>query len=222
MSIPTWAAELAHVVIDVDDEGHLAVVLNDEAWNPPKDPATGQPGISLGRGDVPWLLDHLLNEEVDEPLYVMVHDGGQTYTDFVVPERLKVGDPSHSATRPGHPSDGHRPPLSDYPTSAAHDVRRPGPGIDGGGFDPNEPVVVALMVARTTADADGEVMFRVPAGLQDRVEDLLVYGQTSGLTLHFGSELDRTEQAGPAPLVVPIREVQRHADFGRDFGPGAA
>jgi hypothetical protein len=221
MTVPTWAADLAHVEIDVDDDGHLAVTLNDEAWQPPADPATGQAGIALGRGDIPWLLDHLLNEEVNEPMYVMLHDGGQTYTDFVVPERLKAGDPSYSTARPGYAPDRHRSPLSEYTTTPEHDMRRPGPGIDGGGFDANEPVFVALVVARTTADANGEVMFRVPTGLHDRVDDLLVYGQDSGLTLHFGSELDKPQHDLSAPLVTPARDVRQHADFGHDFGPGA-
>lgn len=222
MSVPTWAADLARVVIDVDDDGHLAVVLNDALWQQPADPATGQAGIALGRGDVPWLLDHLLNEEVDEPMYVMLRDQGQTYTDFVVPDRLKVGDPSDSKERLGYAPDRHHPPLSAYTSASEREVRRPGPGIDGGGFDANEPVVVALVVARTTADANGEMVFRIPTGLQDRIEDLLIYGLASGLTLHFGSKLDEPEQDEPAPPVAPVHDAVQHADFGRDFGPGAA
>ena len=221
MSVPTWAADLANVVIDVDDDGHLAVVLNDETWQPPADPATGQAGIALGRGDVPWLLDHLLNEVVDEPMYMLLHDQGQTYTDFMVPDRLKLSDPSHPAADPSSPDD-HRPPLSEYTSASEQEVRRPGPGFDSGGFDPDERVVVALVVARASADANGEVAFRVPTGLQDRVDDLLIYGHASGLTLHFGSGLDKPGQNNPAPLVTPARDARRHADFGHDFGPGAA
>lgn len=196
MSIPSWAGNLDHVVVDVDDDGQLAVVLNGQTWQPPADSETGQPSLALGRSDMPWLLDHLVNQEVAERLYVVLRDHGHTYTDLITPDRLKDDAPSRSTMRPGA-------------------------GLDGGGFDAHEPVVVALKVARMVADENGEVEFRVPTGLQDRIEDLLVYGQASGLTLHFGSEPDHPVQRDPAPHAGPVRDSRRQADSRHDVGPVA-
>lgn len=213
------APQVARVIIHVDDDGRLAITVDGVAWEPRSGPAFGGEPLPLGRTDVPWALERISGDQ-GVPLHVVLHDHGETFTDVVIPEDMNTNDPSYSKAQPGNVPNLHRPQLADDSTHLPTDVDgpRPGPGIDGEGFDRGEPVAIALVVARTEADENGEVVFRVPEALRSKVGLVLMYGQDSGMTLHFGPELDPGEPKSTTPT-PPVRNVRQHADFGRDFGP---
>lgn len=219
MTARSHATKFERVAIDVDTAGHLAVTIDGERWKPLTNMPDGH-GIRLGRSDVPWVLDRLMDER-DLPMQVVLNDSGRRYTDLLIPQNSRTED-LRSTTPSGygphrHPVPLTRPSVEEVPSTNSE---RPGPGIDGGGFDPEETVVIALVVARAAADQNGEVVFRVPEALRSKAGLLLMYGQDSGVTLHFGPELDRQESDGTTATVSVARDVHRHADFGRDFEPG--
>ncbi|WP_423464191.1 hypothetical protein ACO229_06460 [Promicromonospora sp. MS192] len=141
---------------DIDTDGHLAVTVDGQPWQPPSQvegtTSTG-PGLRLGRSDVPWVQQQIA-DDLGTPVLVEVVDDGQPYTDIVDPGAY-------------HPAEPDRPSVSAE--------------VGVGRYRPGEPVVISVVVARTHADEHGHVHYRLPAALGDRA--VLVHGQHSGTTL---------------------------------------
>jgi hypothetical protein len=210
-------ATLPLVRIDVDHDEHLTVSTDGQAWAPPI-LGSDEPEVRLGRTDLPWVLEHVL-AELDVPLRVELHDGGQTITEFLVPERFKAGNPSYSKAPPGYAPDRRRLPLPDYPEAATDGgSRRPiAAALTGGGYDAGEEVALAVVVTRLEADENGEIEFPLPPALHDRAKDLLTYGARSGLTLHYDTPHRRAALPDAAPP-GPQRRPRRAADRGHGIG----
>ncbi|WP_253869333.1 hypothetical protein [Promicromonospora umidemergens] len=164
-----------HVVVDQD--GHLAVTVDGQPWQPPA-PTDGSArahtgGLSLGRSDLEWAQEQIA-EELDTPVVVHLVDGGQAYEPyFVVPDSYRPLEPNS---------------LSGTAVGEAGPVAESGLGsIPGGrgGFTPGEPVALVQVVGRAVADEHGAVRFRLPAALGDRTRSLLIQGQVSGTTLPY-------------------------------------
>ncbi|MCF4123695.1 hypothetical protein L1785_22295 [Antribacter sp. KLBMP9083] len=182
------AQQPVNVRIDVDTDGHLTVTVDDHAWVPPG-PGGVAPEVGLGRTDVPWVLDRLLGEH-GRPLHVVLLDGGRTFTDVVLPERLKRGDPSYSTAPPGFAPDRHRPPIASH--RHAHPVdgrasstpsgpkRAGGSGwFEAGGYNAGEQVAVAVIVTRVAADESGRICLILPAALRPLIGDAVAIGEES-------------------------------------------
>ncbi|WP_454859695.1 hypothetical protein [Promicromonospora soli] len=186
MSRPSAPVTLPRARFEVDHDGHLAITVDDQPWQPPTDssaPARAG-GVPLGRSDVPWAGEQIA-EELDTPVLVHMVDDGQAYEPyFVVPDSYQHLEPnSPSSTTVGE----------------AGPVPVPGPESPPGdrrGFTPGEPVTVVMVVSRTHADEHGAVRFRLPPALGDRTHALLVQGQISGTTVPYD---DVTQPSGHAP-----------------------
>lgn len=176
------------VRIDVDAEGHLTVIVHGSPWQPRSDDTAG---VRLGRLDVPWVLDRLLAEQ-GRPMDVVLHDGGRTFTDLVLPEHLQRGDPSCATAPPGYAPDRRRPPMASdrrtvdtgavpEPTSPEPTLPRPrGTGwFEAGGYTPGEQVAVAVIVTRLTADDAGSISLILPSALRPLVGDVVAIGEES-------------------------------------------
>ncbi|MDR7381258.1 hypothetical protein [Promicromonospora iranensis] len=141
---------------DVDPDGHLAVFVDGQPWQPPTDErAAGAGGgmVRLGRSDVLWARQQIANE-LGTPVLVEVVDTGQPYSDVIDPDGYQATEPP----RRGAPPEPER-----------------------GRYAPGEPVAISVVVARTHADEHGHVRYRLPAALGNKT--VLVHGETSGTTL---------------------------------------
>lgn len=174
------------VRIDVDPDGHLTVTVDDDAWVPPGGAA---PEVGLGRTDVPWVLDRLLAEH-GRPLHVVLHDGGRTFSDVVLPEHLKRADPSYATAPPGYAPDRHRPPMASHrhahpddepaPPAPSAQPRAGGSGwFEAGGYNAGEQVAIAVIVTRVTADESGRICLILPAALRPLIGDAVAIGEES-------------------------------------------
>lgn len=188
MSRPSAPVTLPRARFEVDQDGHLAITVDDQPWHPPTDsraPARAG-GVPLGRSDVPWAGEQIA-EELDTPVLVHMVDDGQAYEPyFVVPDSYQHLEPnSPSSTAIGE----------------AGPVTVPGPESSPGdrrGFTPGEPVTVVMVVGRAHADEHGAVRFRLPPALGDRTHALLLQGQISGTTVPYDDLAQLSGQAAPA------------------------
>lgn len=166
----------AEVVMDVDDEGHITVTVDENRWTPSV-PGGVLPEVHLSRSDVPWILDRLLAEH-GGPLQVVLHDGGRVFSDTVARDQLAYLSP-RSTGRPNTPARPTATPA-DVPARPPERLRRPSAGwFKAGGYTPGEQVAVAVIVTRLTADEHGGVGFTLPAALRAMVGDVIAIGEDS-------------------------------------------
>lgn len=139
---------LSTVHVDISPDGHLHV---DVDGNP------HQVGRSLGRGDLPSVLDEVTTE-LGTAVRVEIREAdGTSYADIATP-------PAATATSQ----------KDDVSTLVSQ------PGLHGHGFHPGEEVVIAYVVCTQTADADGQTSLNLPfAVLSRRGSTLLLVGRTS-------------------------------------------
>lgn len=166
----------AEVVMDVDAAGHVTVTIDENSWIP-RTPGAAVPEAHLSRSDVPWILDQLLTEH-GGPLQVVLHDGGQVFSDTVTRDRLAYLGPQPT----GHPKPTETPAATpaDVPSRPPSSLGRPSAGwFEAGGYTPGEQVAVAVIVTRFTADEHGGVGFTMPAALRAMVGDVIAIGEDS-------------------------------------------
>ncbi|RPF21311.1 hypothetical protein EDD34_1936 [Myceligenerans xiligouense] len=162
--------------MDVDDEGHVTVMVDENPWIPPA-PGGVLPEGQMGRWDVPWILDRLLAEH-GGPLKVVLHDGGRVFSDTVTRDRLAYLGP-RPTDRPKPPGGPTATPATMPPGSPSR-LGRPSPGwFEAGGYTPGEQVAVAVIVTRLSADEHGGVGFTLPAALRAMVGDVVAIGEDS-------------------------------------------
>ena len=172
----------------IDQDGHLAVTVDDRPWQPPtpNDSSARAGGVPLGRSDVAWAQEQIA-EALDTPVVVHLVDGGQAYEPyFVVPDSYRPLEPNS---------------LSDTAIGETARVGEPGLGRLPGGkgeFTPGESVALMQVVGRAVADEHGAVHFRLPAALGDRTRALLVQGQVSGTTVPYDDLTQRSGDSAPA------------------------
>ena len=172
----------------IDQEGHLAVTVDDRPWQPPipNDSSARAGGVPLGRSDVAWAQEQIA-EALDTPVVVHLVDGGQAYEPyFVVPDSYRPLEPNS---------------LSGTAVGETVPVGESGLGASPGGtseFAPGEPVALVQVVGRAVADEHGTVRFRLPAALGDRTRALLVQGQVSGTTVPYDDLTQPSGHATPA------------------------
>lgn len=170
MNRPDVPVTLPRARFEVDSNGHLAVQVDGQPWQPPTGDATAAgPGVPLGRSDVPWVKQQIA-DDLGTPVLVVVVDDGQSYSDFVDPDGYQLADPG----RPELPA-----------------------ATDTGRYTPGEPVVISVVVDRVRADEHGNVRYRLPAALGDR--DVVVHGETSGTTLPLAPSPPRATDVVQTP-----------------------
>ncbi|MCB0909321.1 MAG: hypothetical protein KDB63_19630 [Nocardioidaceae bacterium] len=116
----------------------------------------------LGRPHLRSVLDEITGA-LGEPVRVEVREAdGTTYVDIATPRDLQ---------EPPEPPDAERPAAMSR----------------GAGFAPGEEVAIAFVLARQTADADGNADVRLPpALLASRRGGLLLVGMTSHVVADLG------------------------------------
>ncbi|WP_110208629.1 hypothetical protein [Nocardioides daejeonensis] len=163
-SRPRIPVVLPQVQVTVDDTGTLSVSIDDE---PPTDDTSG-----LTRGDLRPLLDRIATER-ESALRVEIHEpDGTVFTDFHTPQPAATPAPvPPPSIRETHGRAGAQPT-----------VRVSAGTVTGEGFGPSETVVMAIVVHRTTATADGTLDLHLPVALLDRTnEDVVLLGEQTGL-----------------------------------------
>lgn len=148
------------VEVTVGAEGVLDVRLDQEPYA-----ADG----ALGREDLERVLKEIA-AELGTPLRVEVRElDGTRFADFVSPP---ASNPARGVAK-----------LRSLPTG------RPGLGeVTGDGFNPNEQVTIAVVVAHQNADIDGTTCLRLPPALLAAHPGLvMLIGQTSGTVIVSGS-----------------------------------
>ncbi|GAB4085025.1 hypothetical protein GCM10028784_16550 [Myceligenerans cantabricum] len=164
------------VVMNVDDDGHVTVMVDENPWIPPA-PGDVLPEAQMGRSDVPWILDRLLAEH-GGPLHVVLHDGDQVFSDTVTRDRLAYLGPRPT----DHQKPAARPTATpaDVPARPPESLVRPSAGwFEAGGYTPGEQVAVAVIVTRLSADEHGGIGFTLPAALRAMVGDVVAIGEDS-------------------------------------------
>lgn len=123
-----------------------------------KEPYAVPPGFR--RDQVPGLIEGLVSDL--GPVRVEITESnGEKYIDIQTPNDHNPAPIKPSSTQP------------------------PTPGIRGQ-FDPGERVMVAIVVARRTAESDGTVALRLPPSLLQRYGDgVLLIGQTGNTPAIF-------------------------------------
>lgn len=115
----------------------------------------GQP---QARGDLQALLDEITGQRDTAVRVELQESDGTTYADIATP-------PSEA------PEPSIEPPVTLAPSA---------PGISGTGFRPGEPVAVAYVLLRETADATGRTVIHLPsAALAGRHAALVLLGLDS-------------------------------------------
>jgi hypothetical protein len=183
VSRPSAPVTLPRARFEVDQDGHLAITVDDQPWHPPTDSRTPARagGVPLGRSDVPWAGEQIA-EQLDTPVLVHMVDNGQAYEPyFVVPDSYQ-----------------HLEPDSPRSTAVGEAGPAPVPGPENSpkdriGFAPGEPVTVVMVVSHAVADEHGAVRFRLPPALGDRTRALFVQGQISGTSVPYD---DLTQPSG--------------------------
>ncbi|MDP9823318.1 hypothetical protein [Nocardioides massiliensis] len=151
----------------VDNAGLLCVTIDGEPL------AQEAPG--LDRSELRPLLDRI-SAERGSALRVEIHEpDGKVFTDFHTPA---APDPAH--------------PVGPTPASAALErsgrdgrptVRVQAGSVRGEGFQPDEVVVVAIVVHRASTNSDGTLDLNLPVALLDRTAgNVVLVGQQSGAT----------------------------------------
>lgn len=148
-------AVLPQVIVAVDDAGHARITVD----------GIGRPNINdldepVDRRDLGAVLAHIA-EQAGGPVRVEVREAdGSRYADILQP-----------------------PPEPDDPPEP-HDEESPVPVVlEGEGFLPGEPVLVAVVAITVHADHNGTV--RVPASPRPprHVDELILFGANSGTIL---------------------------------------
>lgn len=147
---------LPHVRVEVDHDAGLVVTVDQQPYAIPAGWA------DLGRQAVPRIVEEITTR-LATPIRIEVADAGSTYTDIVTPNDHSIQQPSPGAA-----------PASEAAITLSGDVA-------GGGFSPNEPVAIAVVVAHRCADANGFARLRLPPALLTNRPGLVVLlGQNSG------------------------------------------
>jgi len=149
---------LPHLVVTISDEGALVASLAGQ-------PYEVSPALGTGRAGVGGLLGEV-TERLGTPVRVEVREAdGTVFTEVVVPRRPQT-DISRSAP---------------VPTATVGSNGGTRLQVAGGGFDPDEEVAVAVVVAHQHAGPDGSAQLRLPASLLDgRPGMVVLVGCSSG------------------------------------------
>jgi len=163
-SRPRIPVVLPLVRVAVDDTGSLSVTVDDQ---PLADEASAR-----SRDELRPLLDRLATEH-ESALRVEVHEpDGKIFTDFHTIEATAARMSTAKPVSHKHSARDERPIASVRAGS-----------LTGGGFQPAEEVVVAIVVHRATSNSDGTLDLRLPVSLLDRTAgDVVLVGEQSGAT----------------------------------------
>ncbi|HEY9564843.1 MAG TPA: hypothetical protein VIR30_13850 [Nocardioides sp.] len=163
-SRPRIPVVLPLVRVTVDDTGSLSVTIDDE---PLSDETS-----AFTRGELRPLLDRIANER-GSALRVEIHEpDGKVFTDFHTPSPTAAPKPTSEPVSHKRSARDERPIVS---------VRAG--ALTGGGFQPGEEVVVAIVVHRATSNSDGTLDLHLPVALLDRTAgDVVLVGEQSGAT----------------------------------------
>ena len=175
-SRPRIPVVLPLVCVAVDDTGALSVTIDDE-------PLPDEASV-LTRGELRPLLDRIATER-GSALRVEIHEpDGKGFTDFHTLEPTTATEPAPKPVRHERSARDARPM-----------VRVQASSVFGGGFQPGEEVLVAIIVHRTSTQADGTLDLRLPASLLDRTAgDLVVVSEASGATRPSPVDTDTSER----------------------------
>lgn len=171
-SRPRIPVVLPLVRVAVDDIGSLSVTVDDEP--------VAEEAPKLTRGELRPLLDRIATER-GSALRVEIHEpDGKVFTDFHTPESTTAPElVSHErTTRDGEPS-----------------VSMNAGSLNGEGFQPNEEVVVAIVVHTTTSKSDGTLDLHLPVALLDRTAgNVVLVGEASGTTRPSRDDTDTSDR----------------------------
>ncbi len=175
-SRPRIPVVLPLVRVAVDDRGSLSVTLDDE-------PLTDE-ASELTRSELRPLLDRIATER-GSALRVEIHEpDGKVFTDFHTPEPTAEPGPTPKPVSHKHSARDERPITS----------IRAG-ALTGGGFQPGEEVVVAIVVHRATSNSDGTLDLHLPVALLDRTAgDVVLVGEASGATRPSPDDTNESER----------------------------
>lgn len=175
-SRPRIPVVLPLVRVAVDDRGSLSVTLDDE-------PLTDE-ASELTRSELRPLLDRIATER-GSAVRVEIHEpDGKVFTDFHTPEPTAAPKPTPKPVSHKHSAHDERPIAS----------IRAG-ALTGGGFQPGEEVVVAIVVHRATSNSDGTLDLHLPVALLDRTAgDVVLVGQASGATRPSPEDTNQSER----------------------------
>ena len=175
-SRPRIPVVLPLVRVAVDDTGTLSVTVDDE---PLPDQAS-----ELTRGELRPLLDRIATEH-ESALRVEIHEpDGKVFTDIHTPE------PKAAPERTPEPVRHERSAHDGQPS-----VRVKAGALTGERFQPGEEVAVAIVVHRTTSNADGTLDLHLPVALLDRTaSDVVLVGEQSGATRPQSEKTDTSER----------------------------
>lgn len=174
-SRPRIPVVLPMVRVAVDDTGTLSVTIDDE-------PLPDEASV-LTRGELRPLLDRIATDH-GSALRVEIHEpDGKVFTDFHTPEPSPTPEPTSEVVSHERSAREARPM-----------VRVQAGSVYGEGFQPGEEVVVAIIVHRTSAQADGTLDLRLPVSLLDRTAgDVVIVGE-AGATRPSPNDADRSER----------------------------
>lgn len=162
-SRPRIPVVLPLVRVKVDDTGTLSVTVDGEPLSD---------ASALTRSELRPLLDHIATEH-DSALRVEIHEpDGKVFTDFHTPE---------STAAPERTTEPIRDERNAHEGQLSVNVRAD--TLIGEGFQPDEEVVVAIVVHRAHSNSDGTLDLRLPVALLDRTAgDVVLVGEASGAT----------------------------------------
>lgn len=160
-SRPKIPVVLPLVCVIVDGTGALSVTVDDE-------PLPDEAGLT--RGELRPLLDRIA-EERGSALRVEIHEpDGKVFTDFHTPEPTTTPGPT-PATVPHPQKTRGRQPIVNVRAGS----------VTGEGFQPDEEIVVAIVVHRAVSSSDGTLDLHLPVALLDRqAGDVVLVGEQSG------------------------------------------
>lgn len=175
-SRPRIPVVLPLVRVAVDDTGALSVTIDDE-------PLPDQAPV-LTRGELRPLLDRIATER-ESALRVEIREpDGKVFTDFHTPEPTTAPEPTPKPVSHERSARDVRPM-----------VRVKAGSVFGEGFRSREEVVVAIIVHRTSTEADGTLDLRLPVSLLDRTAgDVVLVGKESGATRPSPGDTDTSER----------------------------
>ncbi len=163
-SRPRIPVVLPLVRVRVDDAGSLSVTVDDEPLS--------NDASALTRGELRPLLDRIATDR-GSALRVEVHEpDGKVFTDFHTPESTAASERTPEPIRDER--NAHEGQLSVSVRAGT---------LIGEGFQPDEEVVVAIVVHRAHSNSDGTLDLRLPVALLDRTAgDVVLVGEASGAT----------------------------------------
>lgn len=149
-------AVLPQVIVTIDDTGHARITAKGIAR-----PGTDDPDEPIDRRDLGAVLARVA-EQAGGPVRVEVREpDGCRYADILQPQ-----------------PDPDDPPESHDETPLVHVV------VEGEGFLPGEPVLVAVVATTLHADHDGTLRLPAPPPIPRHVDELILFGANSGTILH--------------------------------------